>query len=84
MTDHLHSPACKSLLDQLSDFLDGELDPEVCRLIEAHLSDCPDCRVLVDSTRRTIDLSRQLGGRRPLPPAIADRLWQALDESCPG
>lgn len=79
---HTHaSPACQSLLDQLSDYLDGELDPEVCRLIESHLRGCADCRVLVDTTRRTIHLSRQLGADRPLPDEVEARLWQAIDSS---
>ncbi|MGA9532843.1 MAG: zf-HC2 domain-containing protein [Anaerolineales bacterium] len=84
MTERAHTPACESLLDQLSDYVDGELDPEICRLIESHLKDCTDCQVLVDTTQRTVRLSRQLGDDPTLPPAVADRLWQAIDESCRG
>jgi predicted anti-sigma-YlaC factor YlaD len=84
MNEHVHSPMCDSLRDQLSNYLDGELDPEICRVIETHLKSCDDCRVLVDTTERTIHLSRQLGRDQTLPPAVADRLWAAIDESCRG
>lgn len=78
---HAHAtPACQSLLDQLSDYIDGELDPEVCRLIEFHLQGCADCRVLVDTTQRTIRLSRQLGAARPLPAEVEARLRRAIEK----
>lgn len=80
-----HSPQCQALLEQLGDYIDGELEASLCAQLEAHLSSCRDCRVLVDTTRKTVLLYRQ--HRReseiPLPPDITTRLWQALrDNGC--
>ncbi len=45
---------CQDLLDQLSEYLDRETREELCREIEEHLTNCHDCRVVVDQTRKTI------------------------------
>ena len=55
MTESTHSN-CESLLGFLSDYVDGELGAELCREIEKHIAECEDCRIVVDTTRKTIDL----------------------------
>jgi anti-sigma factor RsiW len=47
---------CKQLIAQLSRFIDGELDPALCAKIEQHLATCPYCRIVVDTTQKTIAL----------------------------
>src|SRR5437867_873789 len=47
---------CDEVLEQLADYLDEDARAELCRAIEAHLSRCRDCRVEVDTVRRTIVL----------------------------
>ena len=47
---------CSEILDQLADYLDEDARAELCRAIEAHLVKCRDCRVEVDSVRKTIVL----------------------------
>lgn len=47
---------CKQLIAQLSRFLDGELDAALCEKVEQHLATCPYCRVVVDTTKKTITL----------------------------
>lgn len=78
MTHHHHSPRCEALLVQLHDYIDGELEAAFCAEIEAHLSGCDDCRVLVDTTEKTITLYRR---QTPveLPEGAMIRLQQALD-----
>ena len=77
-----HSATCQALLSQIDDYIDGELETALCTEIERHLADCNDCRVLVDTTRKTITLYRQ-HSRVELPPEVMNRLRQALDaEGC--
>lgn len=68
---------CRSLLDQVSDYIDGELEAALCAELEAHLADCPDCRVMVDTVRKTITLYH---AQTPsdLPPDVEDRLFKVL------
>ncbi len=74
-----HTPECQALLTQLGDYIDGELEAALCAEIERHLANCDDCRVLVDTTRKTVLLYRQ-HSQVELPKDITSRLWQALDE----
>lgn len=51
---------CKDLLLLISDFLDGEADESLCREFEKHMAGCRDCRIVVDTTSRTISLYKGL------------------------
>lgn len=75
-TPHEH-PECDKLLHQLSDYIDGTLEASICAELEAHLSDCSDCRVMVDTVRRTITLYRA-GAVTELPSGVEQRLLQVL------
>lgn len=79
-THHHHSPGCQALLSRLGDYIDGELEAALCAQIEQHLAGCNDCRVLVDTTRKTIRLYRRHNRETAveLPAHVAGRLWQAL------
>ena len=74
---------CKSLLDELSDFVDGELSQELRISLEAHLAKCPDCWVTLDETRRTVEISRSVNCH-PLPDDVHQRLLSALESRWQG
>lgn len=68
---------CKGVLEQLNDHLDGTLDPSLVEDLKSHLEACEDCRVIVDTTRKTIEI---ICDSEPaeLPPGVRDRLQRAL------
>lgn len=76
MIDHNHVD-CDALLSSLSAYIDGDLAPELCREIEKHLEGCENCRVVLNTTRRTIDLVREEQSQ-PLPDDVRDRLFKRL------
>jgi anti-sigma factor (TIGR02949 family) len=79
MTESTHSN-CKSLLGTLSDYVDGELGAELCREIERHIAECEDCRIVVDTTRRTVDLVHASNHpQADLPDEVRDRLFKRLN-----
>jgi anti-sigma factor RsiW len=43
----------------LSDYLDLELPPDMCRAVEDHLNGCAPCIEFAESLRKTLDLCRQ-------------------------
>jgi anti-sigma factor (TIGR02949 family) len=70
--------SCRDLLDGLSDYLDGEASGELCAEIERHLAGCDNCRIVVDTLRKTVTLYHRLP--QPLMPAQArERLYKRLD-----
>ena len=79
MTEFTHS-TCASLLGSLSDYIDGELGAELCRQIEKHVAECENCRIVVDTTRRTIDLVHASNyPQTDLPDDVRDRLFKRLN-----
>jgi anti-sigma factor (TIGR02949 family) len=79
MTESTHSN-CKSLLGYLSDYVDGELGAELCREIEKHVAECEDCRIVVDTTRKTIDIVHASNqSEAGLPDEVRDRLFKRLN-----
>ncbi len=71
------SETCKQLMAQLSNFLDGELDPALCEKIERHLATCPMCSIVVDTTKKTITLYRD-APQQEIPTEVRQHLIQAL------
>jgi RNA polymerase sigma-70 factor (ECF subfamily) len=69
---------CPEILSQLADYLDGTAPEALCAEIERHLAGCPDCTVVVNTTRKAILLYRDppAGG---LPADVRDRLYRSLD-----
>jgi anti-sigma factor (TIGR02949 family) len=49
---------CRSLFALLSEYLDGELPPDACEHIRAHIAGCPPCVEFVNSLRRSVELLR--------------------------
>ncbi len=74
---------CKDVMKEISDYLDGELAEDVRQQLRGHLKKCHDCQVIVDTTRRTIELYCD-GELFPLPDAVRDRLHEALRRKCQG
>lgn len=69
---------CHELLGQLSDYIDGELEATLCAELEAHLAECPNCRVMVDTVRKTITLY-QSQAPTELPVEVQERLYKVLE-----
>lgn len=69
---------CHELLGQLSDYIDGELEATLCAELETHLAECPNCRVMVDTVRKTITLY-QSQAPTELPVEVQERLYKVLE-----
>jgi anti-sigma factor RsiW len=75
-TEHEGS-MCRELVAQFSEYIDGELEAALCAQLEAHLAECPNCRVMVDTVRKTITLYHAQGNSA-LPSDVQDRLYRVL------
>jgi predicted anti-sigma-YlaC factor YlaD len=69
---------CHTLLQSLSDYIDGELESELCIQLEQHLDGCEDCRIVVNTLTRTIDLYRANSEKIELPEDVRLRLYTNL------
>ena len=69
---------CKDFLRELSDYLDESVDKEVRAKLEKHMADCPNCWVIADTTRKTIQIYKGVDPQ-PIPNDVQDRLMRALE-----
>lgn len=72
---------CKDFCDKLSDYLEGEIAPNECRLIEEHLSDCPPCSLTYQSLKTTVDICGKAFSEE-IPHDVKARLRAFLKEHC--
>ena len=70
---------CKDFLSELSDFLDESIDAELRAKLERHMSECPNCWVIADTTRRTIKIYKGMEAH-PVPEDVQSRLMAALEK----
>ena len=70
---------CKNLVVELENYLDEELDPALRASIEEHLMKCKKCRVIVNTTKKTIEIYCN-SEPAPLPEDTRLRLHQALSK----
>ena len=77
MKDNLN---CGAFLEELSDYVDGVLGKELCAEIERHIAACDDCRVVVDTLKKTIYLYHETSSTRTeIPMDVRERLFHRLN-----
>ena len=59
---------CKQFLQELNDYPDPSIDPETKRHLESHVSQCPNCFVVVDTTMKTLKVYKGMEPKRPRGP----------------
>ncbi len=71
--------SCKTIIDHLSDYLDGSVSVEMRSKIERHLRSCRRCSAVYDSTRKMLVIT---GDERAfeIPGGYEDRLHRFVDK----
>ena len=72
--------SCKTIIANLSEYLDGDASPEMLQKMERHLRGCRRCSAVYDSTRKMLMIT---GDERvfELPAGFSERLHRFLDET---
>ena len=75
----MEHPNCRHLLGSLSEFVDGTLEDELCAEIQRHMQGCENCRIVVDSLKKTIYLYQVAKEPAVVPEEVRERLYRRLD-----
>jgi RNA polymerase sigma-70 factor (ECF subfamily) len=67
---------CRNLFADLSEYLDGRVEPRTCEQMREHIEACPSCVAFLRDLRAAIDRCRSL--EIPCDPAVAPRLRAIL------
>lgn len=70
--------SCKRVLDELSNFIDDDIDPQLKGEIEGHLRRCRRCSILHDSLRKMLVIVAD-GRRFQVPVGYSERLHAFID-----
>ena len=70
---------CRDFLAELSDYLDERIDAELRAKLERHITECPNCWVIADTTKKTIQIYRGMEPC-PIPEEVESRLMTALEK----
>lgn len=69
---------CKQFLQELNDYLDPNTDAEMKRRLETHVTQCPNCFVIVDTTQKTLQIYKGIEPQN-VPEDVKSRLLRALE-----
>jgi anti-sigma factor RsiW len=71
---------CRSFLQSLCDYLDGALSAPSRSACDLHAQTCARCGVLLETTRRTVQLYRR-SITPDVPPEVERRVLMAIESS---
>lgn len=72
---------CNDFLKEMTDYLEGTADVEVRMELEEHLHWCHDCFVVMNTTKKTIEIYRN-NQLYELPDNLRTRLHNAILSKC--
>ena len=76
MEKHHH---CKDFVSSISSYVDGDLSEELCQELDKHLSECENCRIVVNTLQKTIDIYHQQAESEKVPEDVKERLFYRLN-----
>jgi len=72
---------CKEFLQELTDYLDEKTDTELRAKLERHITECPNCWVVCDTTKKTIQVFKGMK-ECAIPVDVHERLMAAVERKC--
>jgi hypothetical protein len=70
---------CKDFLNGLNDYLDNCVSVEIRSKLEKHVTECPNCWVVFDTTKKTLKVYKGMEAQC-IPDDIKSRLMEALQK----
>ena len=69
--------SCQEVVEVVTDYLEGTLDPEAVAIFEAHVAICDGCQWYLDQIRITIDTVGRIE-ETDVPPELRDTVLAAF------
>lgn len=76
---HEENEHCRELLATLGEYVDGTLSGDLCAVLENHLKDCPRCRIVVNTLKKTVELYQETALDTAIPDEVRQRLYKKLN-----
>ena len=75
---------CQEIFERLGDYIDRELDDEICKEIEGHVENCEPCIAFINTLKKTVELFQGVGvaeAKEAAPDAVSSNLERFLQEN---
>ena len=69
---------CREFLSELSDYLDERTSSELQAKLQRHITECPNCWVICDTTKKTIQVFKGMESCS-IPADVHARLMAAVE-----
>jgi len=80
MSEHQHEFQCNQMLGNLSEYIDGNLQADLCAQIEEHMKTCENCTIVVNTLRKTVELYEKCCEEEAeIPGEVKERLFAKLE-----
>jgi anti-sigma factor RsiW len=70
---------CRHVFREISNYIEGEVDPGLRARMEAHFKECAHCTAILDGTRNVLRLVGD-GEVFELPAGFSERLYRKLEQ----
>ncbi len=77
--NHNHHLECQDILQYLNDYLDEDLESQLCAEFEAHIASCQNCKIVVNTLKKTLQIYHSTGQEISLPKDVQERLHARLN-----
>jgi len=81
MPDPIPMLDCRSAMQQLWDYVDGELTDDRLAAVQRHLDACSHCHPHVEFAKRFLAALHSTREDRPCPQAVRSRVMQSLTDA---
>lgn len=73
---------CQQIVEFLSAYLEGDLDPDTTQHFDQHMADCPPCVYYVQTFRKMIEATGRIPTIEPItiPIELKERLHRFLSD----
>jgi len=69
----------QNVYKQICDFMGEDLDAPACQEVAEHLENCPNCKVYLDTVKKTVTICRENEKEKAMPEDVKNRLYKVLN-----
>lgn len=69
----------KKIVDELCTYLGQDLDNPMCRELQRHMEECPECKEYMESIKLTVKVFRENYKSKSVPKKVTENLMLKLN-----
>ncbi len=75
----MKSPTHQEVYKKICDFMGEDLNAPACKEVADHLDSCPNCKVYLDTVKKTVTICQEIEKEEEMPQEVKNRLFKVLN-----